>query len=146
MPRPCSSGVVSRLILRDTLADTPLPPPMVATKVGHGLSFSSFEYSQQHTAASSSSSSKARSLGSFHPCQAVVVTAKLALVGGPTTADEVTQLYVSIHNASVPVARHQLISFERHVFTDDQPAIVEVQFRMLPEDHAVMTGNITHNS
>jgi hypothetical protein len=46
----------------------------------------------------------------------------------------------------VPVARHQLISFERHVFTDDQPAIAEVQFRMLPEDHAVMTGNITHSS
>lgn len=62
----------------------------------------------------------------------------LSLISGPSPADEVVQLYVTLANASVPTARRSLVSFTRHVFGvgDDKKTVVK--FRLLPEDHAVL--------
>ena len=91
---------------------------------GYGLSYSEFAY----TAPSS--------LGSHHPCQAVNVEVALSLTGGPTVAEEVAQVYVAIHNASVaPVARHQLVTFTRVRFGGTEDAQQRLSFTLLPGEH-----------
>ena len=98
----------------DTAADT-----------GYGLSYSEFAY----TASPSS-------LGSHHPCQAVHVEVALSLTGGPTVAEEVAQVYVALHNASVaPVARHQLVTFTRVRFGGTEDAQQRLSFTLLPGEH-----------
>ena len=95
------------------------------THTGYGLSYSEFAY----TASSSS-------LGSHHPCQAVNVEVALSLTSGPTVAEEVAQVYVAIHNASVaPVARHQLVSFTRVRFGGTEDAQQRLSFTLLPGEH-----------
>jgi hypothetical protein len=96
---------------------------------GHGLSYSRFSYARVHASSE---------LGVFTPCQHITVKVTVSLViGGATTAeaDEVLQLYVANHNASVPTPKHQLVSFSRLTLMGGQ---TPVSFTILPEDHAVL--------
>lgn len=46
------------------------------------------------------------------PCQSIIVTATVTNVGN-VVGDEVSQLYISFSNASVPVSRIKLVDFYR---------------------------------
>ena len=63
----------------------------------------------------------------------------LSLTGGPTVAEEVTQVYVAIHNASVtPVATHQLVTFTRVRFGGTNDAQKQLSFTLIPGEHACL--------
>jgi hypothetical protein len=84
------------------------------------------------------------------------VDVTLSRTAGPASADEVVQVYLSVHNATVPTAKHSLVSFARVSFTDDTPHTLysspanedddaeegeegrQISFTILPEDHAVL--------
>lgn len=59
--------------------------------------------------------------------------------GGGTapSSDEVVQVYVAIHNSTVPTARHQLVTFSRVTLTTSRRQQT-LAFRLLPEDHSVL--------
>jgi beta-glucosidase len=95
---------------------------------GYGLSYSEFNYTQHY---------EDSNLGTYSPCQSIDISVDLALIAGPSPADEVVQLYVALMNASVPTPLRSLVSFTRHVFSTG-PRQTVVKFRMLPEDHAVL--------
>jgi len=90
---------------------------------GFGLSYSSFGYSAPVVKSTS------------RPCDSVSVSAKVRNSGG-VAADEVVQLYMTIHNASVPVPIKQLVSFARIHLSPGQERTVT--FTVAPEDNAVM--------
>lgn len=121
-------------------------PPLLA---GHGLSYSQFTYSQTHGQPD---------LGVFKPCQPITVEVGISVSGGGggEEADEVVQLYVANHNASVRTPKHQLVSFSRLTFNlaaadarateagggaeaqHQQQNTQKLSFTILPEDHAVL--------
>ena len=107
---------------------------------GFGLSYSRFAYAY-------ASSPPGSFLGVVGPCARVSVHVDLTLVGGAATGEEVVQLYVTIHNATEPTPKHQLVSFQRRAFGSNSEAHARgssgtqlVTFVLLPEDHAVMRG------
>ena len=107
---------------------------------GFGLSYSRFAYAY-------AASTPGSFLGVVGPCARVSEHVALTLVGGAATGDEVVQLYLSIHNATVPTPKHPLVFFQRRVFGSNadvrargSPRTQLVSFVLLPEDHAVMRG------
>lgn len=55
---------------------------------------------------------------------------------GTRVGDEVAQLYLSIHNASVIVPKRQLVSFQRRTLAPQEEAMVT--FTVVPDDRSVM--------
>ena len=82
-------------------------------------------------------------MGTFSPCETVNIKAVLTLTtsgsnGDPVaSSDEVVQVYVAIHNSTVPTPKHQLVTFSR-VTLNASMHTENLAFRLLPEDHAVL--------
>lgn len=94
---------------------------------GFGLSYSQFSYATTEPPAAV-----------VEVCDIITIRVHLSLISGPQPAEEVVQLYLSIHNSSVTVPRHQLVSFQRPKFSKDDPSSRLLTFSILPEDQAIL--------
>ena len=94
---------------------------------GHGLSYTTYKYSQLRLNAST-----------IGPCDAVGVTVTVRNTGGRDGA-EVVQVYAKQPEASVPVPRVRLVAFERVSIAAGATATVKLSVE--PETHAAVLDN-----
>ena len=101
-----------------------IQPAAARFAFGHGLSFSTFEYSDLAVTPSAPG-----------PCDALNVTVTLTNTAGPD-GTEVAQLYTSFPGASVPQPRQALVNWEKLRLSAG--GAVTVTLSITPEDNAVL--------
>jgi len=113
----------------------------VVRPFGFGLGFSAFEYSHgmvlgAEAGAGESATRPSAVRPSFAPCDTVVLSVAVRNTGA-LDGDEVVQVYLRIHNASVTVPNIQLVAFNRTAVPAGK-APVTVTFAIRPAYQAVM--------
>jgi beta-glucosidase len=100
------------------------PEEDVVFSFGHGLSFSSFVYTNLSLSAASPV-----------PCDIITVRATITNTRGGAGI-EVPQLYLSFASASVPTPRLALVNFERILLAPNETK--EIELTIAPEDNSVL--------